>query len=174
MTHPVDYKLSSPVTASTPFTKTQLSIWCLNNIGLKVLSRPVLIVILWSTLNIFTCGSRSTSCNLFQSSNPEFLWNGHLLTTSFKFKSGVSVKLQSSVNEFQVQIRSFCEIAIFSQWVSRGHERQNKHLKTSTYSHQSDSSIFSISSREGPPGSQLLYSPLEKLDLLFSQKNVEK
>ena len=32
----------------------------------------------------FTCGSRSTSCNFFESSNPEFLWNGHLLTTSFK------------------------------------------------------------------------------------------
>ena len=30
-------------------------------------------------------------------------------------KSGVSVKLQSSHNEFQVQIRSFCDIAIFSQ-----------------------------------------------------------
>ena len=43
-----------------------------------------------------------------------------------------------------------------------------------SYSHQSDSSIFSISSREGPPGSQLLYSPLEKLDLLFSPKKCGK
>ena len=43
------------------------------------------------------------------------------------------MKSQSSHNEFQVQIWSFCEIAIFSQRVSRGHECQNKHLKTSTY-----------------------------------------
>ena len=37
------------------------------------------------------------------------------------------MKLQSSNNEFQVQIRSFCEIAIFSR-VSRGREGQNKHI----------------------------------------------
>ena len=43
-------------------------------------------------------------------------------------KSGVSMKLQSS-HEFQVQIQSFCEIAIFSQRVSRGCECQNKHIK---------------------------------------------
>ena len=35
-------------------------------------------------------------------------------------------------------------------------------------SHQSDSSIFSISSREGPQGTLTLYSPLEKPDLLYS------
>ena len=39
------------------------------------------------------------------------------------------MKLQSSLNEFQVQTRSFCEIAIFSQRVSRGREGQNKHIK---------------------------------------------
>ena len=39
------------------------------------------------------------------------------------------MKSQSSNNEFQVQIRSFCEIAIFSQRVSRGRECQNKHIK---------------------------------------------
>jgi len=41
-------------------------------------------------------------------------------------------------------------------------------IKRYINSSQSDSSIFSISSREGPPGEQTLYSPLEKLDLLFS------
>ena len=53
---------------------------------------------------IFTCGSRSTCCNFL-----------NLLNLLQEKKSGVSMKLQSSVNEFQVQIRSFCEIAIFSQ-----------------------------------------------------------
>ena len=54
-------------------------------------------------LNVFTCGSRSTCCNFLN-------LNLNLLQEK---KSGVSMKLESSVNEFQVQIRSFCEIANF-------------------------------------------------------------
>ena len=61
---------------------------------------------------IFTCGSRSTCCNFLD------LLNLLNLLLQEK-KSGVSMKLQSSVNEFQVHIRSFYEIAIFSQQVSR-------------------------------------------------------
>ena len=39
------------------------------------------------------------------------------------------------------------------------------------YSNQSDSSISSISSREGPPRCELLFSPLEKIDLLYHPKS---
>ena len=43
--------------------------------------------------------------------------------------------------------------------------------KHTTISNQSDSSISSISSREGPPRGELLFSPLEKIDLLYHPKS---
>ena len=65
------------------------------------------------------------------------------------------MKLQSSHNEFQVQIRSFCEIAIFSR-VSRGRECQNKHIK------------FDKSEKSPPISAAGLLGP----DLVESQKEL--